>query len=165
MRSRFWPGCLAVALVSSLPCCYAAAPAKGAASTMVIVFKDGHKQAINLADIDHVEYPLVVSAASTGEPGPSRGRFFGKWEVGDGAGNNFYITLLEGGEATRSSGNVHGKWVYANGEADVTWDDGAQDALRREGTRYEKFAYSAGKHFTDAPDNVTNARNTSPKPI
>jgi hypothetical protein len=52
-----------------------------------------------------------------------------------------------------------------NGEAEVTWDDGAQDAIRRVGSRFQKFAYEAGKSFTDIPANVTNARNLTPKPI
>jgi len=165
MRTNLLAACLAGVLVSTLPCCLAAPAATTSSGTMVIVFKDGHKQVINLADVERVEYPVVEVATGGGETGPSRGRFFGKWEVGDGSGNNFYITLLENGDALRSIGNVHGKWVYANGEADVTWDDSAQDALRRVGTRYQKFAYGAGKHFTDLPDNVTNARNTTSKPI
>ena len=88
-----------------------------------------------------------------------------RWEVGDGAGNNFYITLKENGEAYRSLREVHGKWSYVNGEAQIRWDDGAQDAIRRSGSSFQKFAYSAGKSFTDVPDNVTEAHNTSPRPI
>jgi hypothetical protein len=52
-----------------------------------------------------------------------------------------------------------------NGEARVTWDDGAQDCIRHVDGRDKKFAYSSGKSFTDQPDNVTDARNTSPRPI
>jgi hypothetical protein len=104
-------------------------------------------------------------AGSANLSGPSRGHFLGKWEVGDGAGSNFYITLREDGDAMRSMGDVHGKWVYVNGEAQVTWDDGPEDAIRRVGSQYQKFAYKAGKAFTDIPDNVTSARNTTPKPI
>jgi hypothetical protein len=52
-----------------------------------------------------------------------------------------------------------------NGEARVTWNDGAQDAIRKTGTRDQKFAYRSGKSFTDEPDNVTEAHNTSPRPI
>jgi hypothetical protein len=89
----------------------------------------------------------------------------GKWECGDGNGSNFYITLKESGDALRSIGDVRGRWVYVNGEARVTWDDGAQDAIRKVGSRYQKFAYHQGKSFTDQPDNVTNARLTTPRPI
>jgi hypothetical protein len=96
---------------------------------------------------------------------PPRGHFVGKWEVGDGAGNTFYITLNDDGSAWRSLRRVHGKWVYVNGEARVTWDDGAQDAIRRTDGRDQKFAYREGKSFTDEPDNVTDAHNTSPRPI
>jgi hypothetical protein len=96
---------------------------------------------------------------------PSRGRFLGKWECGDGSGGTFYITLEESGDATRSIGGVHGKWAYVEGEARVTWDDGAEDAIRKVGSRFQKFAYSAGKSFTDEPDNVANAHNTTAHPI
>ena len=67
--------------------------------------------------------------------------------------------------ASDSIGDVRGHWAYVDGEAHVTWDDGAQDAIRRVDSRFQKFAYSSGKQFTDEPDNVTGARNTMPKPI
>ncbi len=140
-----------------------AAPAKSAAGSIVIVFKDGHRQTFNLADIERIEFP-GASAASTGENQP-HGRYVGKWEVGDGNGSNFNITLNENGDAYRSLGNVRGHWNYVNGDALITWDDGNQDAIRRVGSRYQKFAYSASKSFSDDPDNVTAARNVTPKPI
>jgi hypothetical protein len=77
----------------------------------------------------------------------------------------FSITLREDGGAFRTLGEVHGTWVYSNGEALITWEDGAQDAIRRVGGRFQKFAYASGKSFTDQPDNVTSARNTMPNPI
>ena len=165
MRTALFAACLGAILISAIPCTFAAPAAKTSSGTMVIVFKDGHKQVVNLADVERVEYPLVDVATTSGEAGPSRGRFLGKWEAGDGMGSNFFITLLENGDAERSIGNVHGRWVYAGGEADITWDDGALDALRKVGTKWQKFAYKAGKRFTDAPDNVTNAWNTTQKPI
>jgi hypothetical protein len=140
-------------------------PAKATSGEIVIVFKDGHRQSFNLADIERIEFPTVDGSALANPSGPSRCHFIGKWEVGDGVGNTFYITLSESGDAKRSMGDVHGKWAYVNGEAQVTWDDGAQDAIRKVGSSYRKFAYKAGKSFTDAPENVTNARNTTPKPI
>ena len=145
-----------------------AAPAsssKAAPGTIVIVFKDGHRQSFSLADIERVEFPTTGPESAVTTSGPSRGHFFGKWEVGDGSGGTFYITLQEGGDAMRSMGDVHGKWLYVNGEAQITWDDGAQDAIRKVGSRYRKFAYKAGKSFSDVPDNVTGASNTTQKPI
>jgi hypothetical protein len=150
---------------------FAAMPpsAKNAQGTIVIVFKDGHRQVYNLSDIERVEFPTGgIPATDTGgvnSASPSRGRFLGKWEVGDGSGSNFTIRLEETGDAYRSMGNVHGKWAYVDGEARVTWDDGAQDAIRRVGPSFQKFAYAMGKSFTDVPDNVTSARNTTPHPI
>ncbi len=156
--------CLAVSIA------YAAPPAgqKNAPGTIVIVFKDGHRQSFNLSEIDRVEFgggSYVTQGEEFNSSQPSRGRFLGKWEVGDGGGHTFYITLNEDGGAYRSLGGVHGHWVYTEGEARVTWDDGAQDAIRKAGSQYLKFAYSAGKRFTDDPDNVTAARNTSRPPV
>jgi hypothetical protein len=145
-----------------------AAPApssKAPPGAIVIVFKDGHRQSFSLADIERVEFPTSGPESAVSTPGPSRGHFFGKWEVGDGSGGTFYITLQESGNAMRSLGDVAGKWVYVNGEAQITWDDGAEDAIRRVGSKYQKFAYKAGKSFTDVPDNVTAASNTTQKPI
>jgi hypothetical protein len=146
----------------------AASAPKAAPGTVVIIFKDGHRQAYNLSDISRIEFPASESAAdapSAGALPPSRGHFLGKWNVGDGNGGNFTIRLEENGDAYRSLGDQHGKWQYIDGEARVTWDDGAQDAIRKVGPGFQKFAYSMGKSFTDVPDNVTNARNTTPHPI
>jgi hypothetical protein len=93
-------------------------------------------------------------------PGPSRAHFLGKWEVGQGNGENFYITLNDDGTAQRTMNDLEherGTWVYAHGEAQVTWADGWQDCIRKVGSWYKKYAYHEGKTFTDEPDNVTNA--------
>lgn len=149
-----------------VPVAFAAPPAKPAPGSMVIVFKDGHRQSFNLAEIERVEFPVAgePATASSGA-GPSRSHYVGKWEVGDGQGNNFYITLWENGDAYRSLGNVHGKWTYADGEARATWNDGNKDAIRRVGSGYQKAAYGPAKSFSDNPDNVANAVNTAHKPI
>ena len=167
MRKILCAAALAAILLFTIPATYAAPPvaSKGAPGTIVIVFKDGHRQSFNLADIERVEFPTSEVAVTSNTTGPSRGHFLGKWECGDGNGGTFNITLEEDGNAMRSIGDVHGKWAYLNGEAQITWDDGAEDAIRKVGSRYQKFAYTAGKSFTDVPANVTNARNTTPKPI
>ncbi|MEI9970238.1 MAG: hypothetical protein WDM87_17090 [Terracidiphilus sp.] len=56
---------------------------------------------------------------------------------------------------------MRGRWEYVDGEARVTWEDGRQDAIRKTGAQYFKFAYGPGKSFTADPDNVTHARNTA----
>jgi hypothetical protein len=170
MRSIVSVTALSMFLCLAAPAGFAGAPSpapKGAAGTIVIVFKDGHRQSFNLSEIERVEFPVSANATAGTAPSnaPSRGRFLGKWDCGDGSGGTFYITLEESGDATRSIGDVHGKWVYVDGEAHVSWDDGAQDAIRKVGSRFQKFAYSAGKSFTDEPDNVTNAHNTTAHPI
>ncbi len=171
MRKMIVAAGLSSLLLCSVPGALAAPPAasKSGSGSILIVFKDGHRQMYNLADIVRVEFPGATSVSEDTVPenhaAPPRGRFLGKWEVGDGAGNNFIITLKENGEAYRSLRNEHGKWVYVNGEARITWDDGPQDAIRRVGSRFQKFAHAAGKSFTDTPDNVTDAHNTTPRPI
>jgi hypothetical protein len=141
---------------------------KNGSGQLVVVFKDGHRQSFNLADIARIEFPGGNTMAETGPtpPGaPPRGHFLGKWAVGDGSGGTFYITLEESGDAYRSLHKVHGKWAYINGEARITWDDGAMDAIRRIDGKDKKYAYSAGKSFTDTPDNTADARNTTARPI
>ncbi len=168
---------MATLLCLAVPCGFAQSHAafkahsavKSSEGVIVIVFKDGRRQSFKLADIARLEFPGVAMAAGETATAtsqlPSRGRFLGKWEVGEGNGMNFYITLEESGDAMRSLRNEHGKWVYVNGEARITWDDGAQDAIRKVGSYFHKYAYGAGKAFTDTPDNVTDAKNTSPHPI
>jgi hypothetical protein len=171
VRKAIIVGGISALLLLTVPSCFAkgAPAAKGSAGTIVIVFKDGHRQTFNLSDIERVEFPGGPSASADSVPynpsWPPRGRFFGKWEAGDGNGGIFTITLKEDGEAFRSIGDVRGKWVYVNGEAHVTWDDGALDAIRKVGNKFQKSAYAAGKSFTDTPDNVTDAHNTAPHPI
>jgi len=169
MRSIVSVTALSMFLCLAAPASFAGAPStsKSAAGTIVIVFKDGHRQSFNLSEIERVEFPVSANAGTGTAPSnaPSRGRFLGKWDCGDGSGGTFYITLEESGDATRSIGDVHGKWVYVDGEAHVSWDDGPQDAIRKVGSRFQKFAYAAGKSFTDQPDNVTNAHNTTQHPI
>jgi len=164
---------LATILCFAAPSSFAKTPpaAKGTGN-IVIVFKDGHRQSISMADLDRIEFPGSAAASASASEGgvnnaflPSRGRFVGKWEAGDGNGGTFYITLDESGGAHRSIGDVHGKWAYIDGEARITWDDGAQDAIRKVGGKYQKFAYEAGKSFTDVPANVTSAHLTNPRPI
>ena len=150
-------------LSGSLSQAAAPAPPKTTSGAIVIVFKDGHRQTFNLSDVDRIEFAGLpaASADSFNSRVPSRGRFFGKWECGDGHGSDFYITLDEDGMAYRTIGDMHGHWEYVDGEAHITWDDGRQDAIRKSGSQYFKFAYSTGKSFNDDPDNVAHARNTA----
>jgi hypothetical protein len=127
----------------------------------VIVFKDGHQEKVATSDIARIEFePVEVSAGV-----PTRAHYLGKWEVGDGNGRNFFITLEEDGDARKSTGSSHGTWTVVDGEARITWEDGWHDAIRKVGTRHEKVAFEPGKTFEDSPSNVTSARNTQPKPI
>ncbi len=164
MQKSIEVACLSAFIVLAVPAHSAPAPTTEK-NTITIVFKDGHRQTYNLSDIERIEFPASEQAGAASPNAPPRNRFLGKWEVGDGAGNTFYISLYDDGDAKRSLGNVRGKWEYVDGEARVTWDDGAQDAIRRVGTRYQKYAYGRGKSFTDEPDNVTAAKNTMPNPL
>jgi hypothetical protein len=137
------------------------AASKDTSGTIVIVFKDGHRQSFSLSDIARVEFEGgAPSASADSYRVPSRGRFIGKWECGDGHGKNFYITLNENGTAHRSIGDVNGRGDYVDGEAHVSWEDGRKDAIRKSGAQYFKFAYREGQSFNDDPANVAHARNT-----
>lgn len=130
-------------------------------SPSVIVYKDGHQEKLPAADIARIEFETSELGAMT----PSRGHFIGKWEVGQGNGDNFFITLEADGDAKKSIGPAHGTWTLVDGEARITWDDGWHDVIRKVGTKHEKLAYEPGKSFDDQPSNVTTARNTQAKPI
>ena len=125
---------VAALFLSMLPSALAKTPAasKSSGNSIVIVFKDGHRQAFNLADIARVEFTGTTEATAAGSNADwaARGRFVGRWVVGDGNGGTFIITLKDDGNADRSLHDIHGTWAYVNGEARVTWDDGAQDAIR-----------------------------------
>lgn len=125
-------------------------------NSLVITFKDGRQKSYSMADIARVEINTPKAGASL----KGQGRFLGKWRVGDGAGSTFYITLQEDGVAGKSIGSSHGTWTVVGNEARISWDDGWHDALRKNGSHYEKVAFSPGKTFTDEPDNATRAELT-----
>jgi hypothetical protein len=125
----------------------------------VIVYKDGHREKIP-ADIDRIEFGPPETAMT-----PGRRHFVGKWEVGEGNGGHFFITLDEDGTAKKSIGASHGTWTLVDGEARINWDDGWHDVIRKVGTKHEKVAFEPGRSFDDTPSNVTSARNTQPRPI
>jgi hypothetical protein len=127
----------------------------------VVVYKDGHKEKIPAADIGRIEF----DSSALGAMMPGRAHFVGKWEVGEGNGGRFFITLEADGKARKSIGLPHGTWTLVDGEARISWDDGWHDAIRKVGSKHEKFAFEPGKSFEDTPSNVTAARNTQPKPI
>jgi hypothetical protein len=126
-----------------------------------IVYKDGHQEKVSGGEILRIEFEDTAAGAMT----PGRGHFLGKWEVGQGNGSTFYITLDADGEARKTLGASHGTWTVVDGEARITWDDGWHDAIRKVGSKHEKLAYEPGKSFEDTPNNVTAAVNTQPKPI
>lgn len=126
-----------------------------------VIFKDGHQEKIATADIARIDFGSSDEIATS----PSRAHFVGKWEVGQGNGSNFFITLEGDGSARKTLGAAHGTWSVVDGEARIAWDDGWHDVIRKVGTRHEKVAYEPGKTFSDEPSNVTAARNTEPKPI
>ena len=138
---------------------WAAAPADEQ-NALVIVFKDGHQQTISMADVARIEF----RSSGSGSSFSGRGRFLGKWRVGNGNGGHFFITLDENGTATKTLGASHGTWTLVDGEARIAWDDGWHDAIRKVGDKYEKAAFSPGKLFNGDPSNVTDAVNTSPLP-
>ena len=165
---------------------FAASKAADDHDNFVIVLKDGHRQNLAAAEVDHIDVRNPASIVYrngrhekiTGEieriefagsahalTTPGRSHYVGKWEVQDGAGKNFFITLEKDGDARKSIGSTHGTWSLVDGEAQIRWDDGWRDVIAKVGTRHEKRAYEPGRSLQESPSNVTYARNTEPKPI
>ena len=147
-------------LVASAP----ALPPTDQPGTITVVLKDGHRQIFPLANVDRIELSGSPPANLVRYPGPSRARFLGKWEVGEGNGENFTITLNDDGTARRSLGDTRGTWQYVHGEAQIRWDDGNNDCIRKVGAWYKKFWYNADQAFSGHPENVTNARSLTQNP-
>lgn len=135
-------------------------------NSVVITFKDGHQQSYPLSDIASIQVKTPTKTTSVALPivpgAGSVGHFLGKWKVGDGGGNTFYITLERDGQARKTIGSSRGTWIVENGEAHISWDDGWHDAIRKTANGYEKVAYRPGSSFSDAPDNVASAKSLEP---
>lgn len=112
-------------------------------------------------------FAVLAASLALGQSGKphaaTNASFVGRWEVGLGVGKEtFFITLDRDGKATKTHGSPNGKWVVKGDEAQITWEDGWHDVIRRAGNHWEKAAYAPGKSFSDAPDNITSATNTEP---
>jgi hypothetical protein len=125
---------------------------------IVIVFKDGHQQSFRLADISRIDFNTSAAGASAS----GKGRFEGRWKVGDGSGGTFFITLDPDGKAHKTIGGAKGIWTVVEGEARINWDDGWHDAIRKVGNKYQKRAFGPGSTFSDEPANVADATYTEP---
>jgi len=162
-----------------------ATSAPAGARHLVIVFKDGHKQIVDLAEVEQIDFKAPsmivfkdghqqrvagseiarIEFETSGATPVGHNHFVGKWEVGEGNGRNFFITLEPDGTARKTLGASHGTWTFVDGEARISWDDGWHDVIRKVGSKHEKVAFEPGKSFSDPPANVTAARNTEPRPI
>ena len=152
--SKFVRAFAALALAASAAPVFATPAAQDAGSTIVIVLKNGKQQSFNLSDVARIEFSTPASAAM----GWGRGRFIGDWKVGDGAGGTFTITLKPDGKARKSMGSGSGgTWTVVDGEAQITWDDGWHDVIRRVNGKFQKAAYSPGASLDDQPSNVAEA--------
>lgn len=145
--------CVAGAIVLAAPFSAKAVPPQEG-DTIVIVLKNGKQQSFSLSDVARIEFNS--SASNTLVRG--RARFLGDWTVGDGQGGKFVITLKADGTAHKTTGGPNGTWTVVDGEAQITWEDGWHDAIRKVGNKYEKDAYSEGRSFSDKPDNVADAQ-------
>ena len=154
--------------------------------SLTVVFKDGHQKSFAMSDVSSIEFKndtMLVKSGGAQESIPVANivrmdfadgsklkaagpkHFIGKWEFGQGNGDNFYVTLMPDGQARKSIGASHGTWVVVDGEARISWDDGWRDVIREVNGKHEKFAYEPGKSITDSPSNVTNARSVNPEPL
>ena len=174
-------------LVSAIASLGQSSTSKDTRGSLVMVFKDGHRQTFPVADIARIEFrpaDIVVFKDGRQQSFPftdiqsfefdtsaakafplGRNHFVGKWRVGIGPGGHFFITLKPDGEANKSIGASHGTWSVVEGEARIAWDDGWHDVIRRVGTKHEKVAFEPSKSFSDKPANVTDTVNTNAQPI
>ena len=129
--------------------------------SVVIVFKDGHRQIFRISDIARIEFS---TPATTTTSSVSRAHFLGVWKVGMGGDNTgtFFITLKRDGVAEKSMGSRNGTWKVVNGEAHCKWEDGWTDVIRRTGNLWEKAAWSNGRALDGPPDSVAEAVYTEP---
>ena len=153
---------------------------------IVIVFKDGHRQTLSSSEITSIDVKAPASivykngqrekvkgeveriefGSQSSASLPGRSHFIGKWEVGEGHGGHFYVTLMEDGKARKTLGTPNGTWTLVNGQARILWDDGWHDIIRKvSGGKHEKVAFEPGKSFDDEPSNIDFAKNTEIKPI
>lgn len=179
---------LALLMFAIVVTCGAQTPAShDQPSALVLVFKDGHTKSFAVSEISRIEFNptrivlkngheenftaseitrIEMSSSGVDKGILGRNHFVGKWKVGTGIGNGtFVITLNRDGEATKTIGSRHGRWDLVNGEARISWDDGWHDAIRKVGSKHEKFAYEPGKSFADEPSNVTDAQSMNAQPI
>jgi hypothetical protein len=118
-----------------------------------------------MSDVARIEFQGSGGTAAAPGDLPGRGHFLGKWALGTGNGDDFYVTLEASGDASKNIGSVHhGTWTVVNGEAHITWDEGSYDAIRRVGGKWEKFWYPDAS-FSGKPNNVTGAEHIESKPI
>jgi hypothetical protein len=128
---------------------------------IVIVLKDGRQHTFPMSEVARIEFKTPTThAANVGQ-----GRFLGEWKVGDGMGGYFHITLERDGVASKTLGSTHGTWTVVDGEAQITWDDGWRDAIRKVGSRYQKVAFEPGRTFEDQPNHTATAESIERKPI
>lgn len=177
---------LILLVISSAATLWAQSSTSRQSNSLVLIFKDGHQKSFAMSEISRIEFNptrvvlknghqdsfsgdeivRIEMNKTTAENGVlGRNHFVGKWRVGTGAGPDFFMTLRSDGTAEKTIGAAHGTWTLVNGEARISWDDGWHDAIRKVGTKHEKFAYEPGKSFDDEPSNVTDARNTTAQPI
>ena len=89
----------------------------------VIVYKDGHKEKVAGGEILRIEFEDSGLSAMT----PGRGHFAGKWEVGDGNGSKFFITLDADGEARKTLGTKPARtkcwlccsWIWTTSDGSI----------------------------------------------
>jgi hypothetical protein len=164
MRNVMGAACALLVVTAAASAFAADQPAKG--SAIVIVYKDGHQQSINMTDVARIEFKTAptATAATPAAAKPVRlSRFVGRWTLGTGQGSGtFYITLDANGNAKKSLGNTHGTWTVVNNEAQISWDDGWRDVIRKVGTKFKKFAYEPGRSLNDEPSNVAEAISRDP---
>jgi len=78
--------------------------------------------------------------------------FEGTWNVKDGKGNPFEITLAADGSAKKTGANKGtGKWKEEANAAVITWDDGWTEKITKEGDQYKRAGFKKGASLDGPP--------------
>ncbi len=85
--------------------------------------------------------------------------YFGVWDVTDGAGKHFQITLDPKGAATSTyKGGEKGMWTIHGDKLQINWSNSWRDFIRAvSNDRYQKVAYAPGASLDGKPTNISRA--------
>ncbi|MGH6866957.1 MAG: hypothetical protein ACREDO_12510 [Methyloceanibacter sp.] len=104
----------------------------------------------------------VVLAVGLSALSPTGSEFVGKWKTDDVKGKPMEIVLSKDGTAkgTRQGEGLTGKWEAGKNNVVINWDSGWTTKIVKNGDKFAKLAYEAGKPAKGRPDHRSAAVKT-----